>query len=129
MTTLFYISFATDEGFRGATVVEAMDEFDAIATTTVLGINPGGEAVIIELPQDLPPETRAQMLCYKDRLVSKEELMADGARRHGDLSPTEQATFEEAALVVAIRAILEVPRNVPQTRRKRGVPTHRGVRK
>lgn len=98
--SLFYISFATDAGFRGATVIDAIGEFDAIATTHVLGINPGGEAAILEMPPDMDAKARAEMNSYKNRLVTKEELIANGAKRLADLPEYMQDRFEDEAVKI-----------------------------
>jgi hypothetical protein len=79
--SLYYISFATNEGFRGATVVDADSQSSAIEETIRLGINPGGEAAILALPSGMTPADRAEMLSYKDRLVTKEELLANQWRK------------------------------------------------
>jgi hypothetical protein len=100
MAKLFYISFATDEGFFGATVVAGEDEIDAIATATILRLNPGGEAAVLEVPDDLTREDRVEMLSYRNRLVSKEELVRHGAKRLTDLSNEMQGAYEEACTVV-----------------------------
>ena len=93
MADLWYISFATDEGFRGATVVEALSAEDALATATERGLNPGGQAAILQAPTPTPPD----LLSYLNRLVGKEELLRDGGSRHGDLSEEEQEAIESHA--------------------------------
>lgn len=50
--TLFYLSFAGDEGFRGAVVTRANGPTTALIKVHRLGINPGGQALTIELPAD-----------------------------------------------------------------------------
>lgn len=97
---LFYISFATDEGFRGATVVEANTETGALRRATELKLNPGGQAAILEIPENFPARSMAEMLSYKDRLVGKEELLRNGAIRKGDLPEDVQDRVEDAATVV-----------------------------
>lgn len=60
--------------FLGACVVEAFSFEDALGTSHILGINPGGEVRIIEISDEhLPP-----LLKYKDRLVGKAELNEGG---------------------------------------------------
>ena len=100
MTRLFYISSATDSGFLGATVIEAYDAAKAIAKATALCINPGGEAAILEVPDGLTPKETAEMLSYKDRLVSKAELLSHGARRVADLPQNMQDAVNNASSVV-----------------------------
>jgi len=79
----FYLSFATDAGFLGATVVEARDAEDAIAVATALGLNPGGEAAIFEVPPEALDEPDLKALI--GRLASREEMIAQGGQRLGDL--------------------------------------------
>src|SRR5580698_3912486 len=90
---LFYISFASPTGFLGATVVEAVDETDALHTTKALGTNPGGEAAIWPVPPDLPKEFLDEMLSYKDRLVSKKELLAADAISSKAFTPELKEKF------------------------------------
>jgi hypothetical protein len=52
----YWLSFATDEGFRGYTVVEAVDEAGAVARANELGRNPGGEIAILEIPSQAANE-------------------------------------------------------------------------
>lgn len=96
--TYFYISFATDAGFRGATVVQANDDADALAVATAKGLNPGGEAAIIEVPPEA--ESEPDMQAMIDRLVGKEEMLAQGGKRHGDCSEDIQDAFDAAATKV-----------------------------
>jgi len=91
----FYISFATDEGFRGATVVEAYSEEDALEEATKLNLNPGGEAAILEIPPDIV--SNPDMLAMRNRLVGKDEMLANGAKRQADCSDEIQDAFEAAA--------------------------------
>ena len=100
VTQLFYISFATDAGFRGATVVEASNEANAVIVASRLGLNPGGEAAVLSIPKDADRAELAEILSYKNRLVAKEELLANGARRLRDLPDNTQDAIESAAVVV-----------------------------
>lgn len=84
----FYISFATDEGFRGATVVMADGADDAIAEATRRGLNPGGQAAIIEAPPECENEPDFRALI--NRLLGREEMLEQGGRRLGDLSEEDQ---------------------------------------
>jgi hypothetical protein len=81
-------------------VIDAIDEFDAVAITHVLKINPGGEAAILEMPEGMNASEHAEMLSYKDRLVTKEELVANGAKRMADLPEYMQDRFEEEAVKI-----------------------------
>jgi len=76
----FYISFvAKPKGCLGGTVVSAADNAAAIEEATRQGINPGGEAVIAEIPTDV--ENDPIIISYRNRLVSPEELLANGGKR------------------------------------------------
>lgn len=94
----FYISFATDAGFRGATVVRARDSEHALQEATHRGLNPGGEAAIIEIPKDA--EQEPDMRAMINRLVGKEEMLAAGAKRHADCPQDIQDAFERDAEIV-----------------------------
>jgi hypothetical protein len=100
VTGLFYISFATDAGFRGATVVEAANEANAVIVASRLGLNPGGEAAVLAIPADAGARELAEILSYKNRLVGKDELVANGARKLRDLPGNMQAAIADAATVV-----------------------------
>ena|SRR5258706_9685162 len=69
--SLFYISFAGTEGFRGAVIVAAETLKGAVESAWRLKINPGGEAaglcVDVSLEKLVPSE-------YKNRLLSKTDL-------------------------------------------------------
>lgn len=97
---LFYISFATDDGFLGATVVSAINEEEALAKTTRLGLNPGGEAAIVAVPPSMPSEGIAEMLTYENRLVGKAELFSNGAERVGDMTPEHRHALREKTTFV-----------------------------
>lgn len=91
----FYISFATGAGFLGATIVKADDAQDALVEASFRGLNPGGEAMIIEVPDRIEAEPDFKMLF--NRLASRAELAASGARRKADLPPALNETIEDAA--------------------------------
>lgn len=65
----FYLSFADDDGFRGAAIVEAPGEAHAIQLTHTLGINPGGQVAMFAVPDGAPVPDAA-----KNRLLSKRDL-------------------------------------------------------
>lgn len=69
--THWYISFADDDAFLGGTVVEAESAEAALMEATSRGLNPGGEAAILEVPrevEDLPDFKR--MRTWRERLLS-----------------------------------------------------------
>ncbi len=97
----FYISFAmpkAEGGFRGATVVEAGNAKSAIAAATLRGLNPGGEAAILEVQGEY--EGSQEMLSMRNRLVSREELLRNGGARLGDIPKYMREIFEDSATVV-----------------------------
>jgi len=65
----FYLSFAVDDRFYGAAIVEAPGEAHAIQRTHQLGINPGGEVAIFAVPDGAPLPEAA-----KNRLLSKSDI-------------------------------------------------------
>lgn len=78
----FYLSFATDAGFRGATVVEAVSEQDAVLVATAMGRNPGGEVMIVEVPDEAMGAPDTKVLLTK--LVGEEEMLAMGGKKRKD---------------------------------------------
>lgn len=103
--SFFYISFAGDEGFRGATVVAERNVERALRKTWRLGINPGGEAAFIELPQEAEnsPEVMEEVTRMLNRLVPKEEVLAYGGARMLDQPQEMQDKFESDATFVCAR--------------------------
>jgi hypothetical protein len=74
MSALFYISFASlKDGFLGGTVVEANDSAGALREATRLGLNPGGEAQIIRVPDD--NVGNPSIIALRNRLADRNELM------------------------------------------------------
>jgi hypothetical protein len=80
----WYISFArakAEGGFLGGTVVQADDAPGALAEATRRGLNPGGEAQIVRVPDaNIENET---IVALRNRLASKAELLARGEHRTG----------------------------------------------
>ena len=73
-----YLSFAGDEGFRGACMVHGANIDEAILRASELGINPGGEVVscpIDDLELFVPEK-------WRDRLLTKQDV-ADFDREMG----------------------------------------------
>lgn len=93
---LWYISFAGEEGFRGATVVEAQWAASALAEATQRGTNPGGEAKILEVPPRHEEEARR----YLNRLVPEAELIADGGTKQKDMPPDIAEAFDEETTTI-----------------------------
>jgi hypothetical protein len=96
--TLVYISFATDVGFLGGTVVEAMNAADAIAEATRLSLNPGGQAAIIQVP--LEAEDYPDIKRMRNRLCGREEMLSNGGKRFGDIPEATQDTPAAGVTIV-----------------------------
>lgn len=95
---LFYISYATETEFLGATVIECVAQEFVLREAAKYGLNPGGQAAILELPY---AALEAPDICMmQGRLVGKEEMIAMGGIRQGDLNDTTKAKFECAARVI-----------------------------
>lgn len=67
--TWHYLSFATDEGFRGGVIVRGEDVVEATKEAWRLGCNPGGEVLGAPVPDDLMPPEK-----YCNRLLTKAEI-------------------------------------------------------
>jgi hypothetical protein len=63
----YWLSFVKDDENIGCCNVSAIDMQAAIIKTHILGINPGGEVLVIEIPELELPE---------NKLISKAELVA-----------------------------------------------------
>ncbi len=79
----WYLSFADEGQFLGACLVQAPDALAAPARAHVLGINPGGQCMILEVTEiDKSPFTPE----HRNRLLSKEELVNKfGGKTIGEL--------------------------------------------
>ena len=71
----FWLSFAGDKGFLGATIIESSDIKQAIKKAWKLGVNPGGEVKSLELPH---PHEADLLPFVPNRLYSKAEIEALG---------------------------------------------------
>lgn len=89
-----YLSFATDEGFRGGVIVRGGDVVEATKEAWRLGCNPGGEVLGAPIPDDLIPPDK-----YKNRLLTKAEIDEcwDDCVRIGDVN--EELGIPDAAVV------------------------------
>lgn len=96
---LWYISFASETGFLGATVVEADSPPAALEEATRLGINPGGEAAIWWLAER-DDGTIPDIAKFRDRLVWRDECEATGGKLLSDLSPDELDMADAASYVI-----------------------------
>lgn len=67
----FYCSFADDDGFRGAVVVEAHGLATACQRCYELGCNPGGQLFAVPInPGNEPPVE------FRNRLLSKDDVLS-----------------------------------------------------
>ena len=68
---LWYLSYADDDGFRGAIYVEAHGPTNAALKARNLKLSPGGQVAMFPVPADkVPPYT------FWNRLLTKEEVQA-----------------------------------------------------
>jgi hypothetical protein len=79
---LWYLSFAAGGRCLGITVVAADDAKGAVKASWRLGLNPGGEIMIIRVPPDR--ETIPEIVSYLNRLVPAEEVLAGGGMTVGE---------------------------------------------
>jgi hypothetical protein len=86
----YWLSFVVDGKNMGVIITDAPDEKAAIRKTWQMGINPGGEVLAFERTGDLGDTDEEILLLGKDRLISPEELTAQGYKKISELPP-EQA--------------------------------------
>lgn len=68
---IYYISFADSTQFLGACHVKADCAKEAVINAHILGINPGGECKIVEVPTELIGRVEK----YLNKLMNKEEAL------------------------------------------------------
>lgn len=68
---MYWISFASDTGPLGVAIVEAETGAEALNVASRLKLNPGGQAMIVEIPT---VEGRHEAWPYRNRLISREEI-------------------------------------------------------
>ncbi len=95
---LYYISFATETEFLGATVVEAVSERNALEIATNNNLNPGGQAAILLVPESCYDKPDVYLLKYK--LFNKKQMNELGAKRHGDLPEETRDILESNSIVI-----------------------------
>lgn len=95
---LFYISFATEIGFLGATVLESYDEKSVLIEANKHGLNPGGQAAIVELPYKALEASDIRIM--QGKLMTKQQMLEIGAVMHGDLDDDMKNKFESIAVVI-----------------------------
>lgn len=94
--TYWYLSFATETEALGATVVQADNIDDAIAEATRLGINPGGEVMILEL-QDDAIEREPDIPKLLNTLLTPKELEEMGYAQMAQLSEDYQEELDHSS--------------------------------
>lgn len=72
--SLWWLSYAGEEGSRGVVVVEGEDFFSAVERSKVLGLSPGGQVRGFVVPA----EWTQRCLPLKDALWSREQLEERG---------------------------------------------------
>lgn len=89
-----YLSFATDEGFRGGCIVRGADVVESSKEAWRLGCNPGGQVLGAPIPEDAMPPER-----FRERLLQKAEIDQcwDDCVRTGDVE--ESLGVPDAAIV------------------------------
>lgn len=79
----YWISFVASGIAQGVVIVEAASPREALERVTRLGQNPGGEAMVVEVPDE--PDAVEEVGMYpRDELLSPEDLLTAGAIRVGD---------------------------------------------
>lgn len=68
----WWLSFAGEEGFRGAILTRARGMISAIQKTHEIGINPGGEVKCFPIPHEAEADHPWEQ--FANRLLSKEEI-------------------------------------------------------
>lgn len=83
---LLWLSFVKDDVFQGVIITEAVDVAEAARKCHRLGINPGGEIVSFEIPEDAKLERGYP----RDTLLDEAFLRADGHVKIKDAPPEIQ---------------------------------------
>jgi hypothetical protein len=68
--TAFWLSFAGEDGFHGAVIVHANDFMEAVMRTNLMGINPHGEVVGLDIS---PAHAKAIPAHWKNRLLNRDD--------------------------------------------------------
>ena len=85
----YWISFATDGACLGVCIVTATSHAAAILIASLLGINPGGEAMISAMPDTEIARNEAARY-GRNRLITTAELKSGGAKKIKDLPQETQ---------------------------------------
>lgn len=90
----WWLSFADDDGFRGVALVDAEDFPSAHLRASILGLNPGGEVVGFELPDDGDDVVEFRAAFGREALVTDaDKLRALGHAQLKDLDDEAKAAL------------------------------------
>lgn len=97
---LFYISFATETEFLGATVLESHDELSVLVEATKHGLNPGGQAAILEIPYECLNEPDCRKM--QERLLTKQQMIEFSIKgsSYKDLNDEDKSLVEIHSIVL-----------------------------
>lgn len=87
---LWWLSFASETENLGVVITEAVDIVNAVRKCWLLGINPGGQVMSLEI---LPDSDEAKM--PRDRLLSEKEIRAAGAEKIKEQTPEVQDRIQK----------------------------------
>lgn len=93
----YWLSFVKNHVNAGCCMVDAQGPSHAVSRATELGINPGGEVAIMELPADAEDLQNWP----KDTLIPREQLVAHGYQRVGDRQIPAEVICEDCNRGVA----------------------------
>lgn len=68
----WWMSFVGEQGFLGVCIVEAETMEAAVASSHMIGCNPGGDIHVLGIPPEFEAETFARF--QPNRLITEEEL-------------------------------------------------------
>lgn len=87
----YYILFVVPKKNLGATSVQATSIEDALAEATRRGLNPGGEALVIEVPTYMANDP--DIVGCRNRLRLPEEAYAAGCKSWSTMTREERETL------------------------------------
>lgn len=101
--TLYWISFAGDQGLLGVVLVDADDAAAALEAATAGGVNPGGEALVLPLPvADDNPQAVLTRALPRLTLLSTDDIEAASVRcsHASEMSDAGHAALRDFAELV-----------------------------
>lgn len=94
---LYWLSFASETAFLGVAIVEAPNLAGAVDEAMRRGLNPGGQALAVEVPAEHVEQARP----YRNRLITDQrELARFGAR--GDAAENDRLVRERPDVAAVI---------------------------